>query len=115
MIRLRTYIAILLVSVLGLTSHSMAIARGMPTASGYMELCTGTGPVMMPVDADGNPTGPSHICPEFSLSLMDAVATVPVVAALSEGRGQRIGDAYEVSRRVIRLVMASARDPPVVL
>ncbi|MEQ9695068.1 hypothetical protein [Shimia sp. SDUM112013] len=90
----------------------MAIARGMPTASGFMELCIGTGPVMVPVDAEGNPTGPSHICPEFSLSLMDAVAPVPALAAPDESRGRKIGEAYAVSFRVIRPVETSARAPP---
>lgn len=115
MVRLRLHIASLLVAVLVLTGHSMAIARGMPTASGFMELCTGTGPVMMPVDAEGNPTGPSHICPEFSLSLMEALSPVPVVALPLDGRGQKIGHAYEVSLRVIRPIEASARAPPFVV
>lgn len=112
MIRLRASLAILLVTVLVMTGHSMAIARGMPTASGYMELCTGTGPVMVPMDAEGNPTGPAHICPEFSLSLLDAVAPVPALAVPVESRGRRIGAAKDVIFRVIRPVDASARAPP---
>ena len=111
---LRTQISILLIAVLVLTGHSMAIARGMPTASGFMELCTGIGPVMTPVDADGNPTGHSHICPEFSLSLMDVVALVPVLAAPVETRGRRIEEVYEASFRLIRAVEALARAPPAV-
>ncbi|WP_299351863.1 hypothetical protein [uncultured Shimia sp.] len=112
MIRLRKQIAILLVAVLVLTGHSMAIARGMPTASGVMELCTGSGPVMIAVDAEGNPTGHTHICPEFSLSLMDAVAPVPALAVPVETRGQKITSVHDVSLGVIRAVEASARAPP---
>lgn len=111
---LRTQISILLIAVLVFTGHSMAMARVMPTASGFMALCTGTGPVMTPVDAEGNPTGHTHICPEFSLSLMDAVALVPVLAAPVNSRGQRVVEAYEASFRLIRAVEALARAPPVV-
>ncbi|SHJ31826.1 hypothetical protein SAMN05444000_10755 [Shimia gijangensis] len=109
---LRNQIVILLVAVLVLTGHSMAIARVMPTASGFMELCTGTGPVMTPMDAEGNPTGPSHICPEFSLSLMDAVAPVPVLAVPLQVRGRKAEPTYEASFQLIRVVEASARAPP---
>ncbi|MDC0738145.1 hypothetical protein N6L24_07630 [Cognatishimia sp. SS12] len=73
MTMLRRYIAYGLVAVLLLTGQGMAVARGMPTAVGYMELCTGTGPDMVPVDANGQPTGAPHICPEFSLMLMQGV------------------------------------------
>ena len=111
---LRTQISILLIAVLVLTGHSMAIARGMPTSSGFMELCTSIGPVMTPVVADGHPTGHTHICPEFSLSLMYAVAHVPVLAAPVETRGQRVEEAHEASFRLIRAVEALARAPPLV-
>lgn len=114
MMWLHKQIAILLVAVLVLTGHSMAIARGLPTASGAMELCTGDGPVMVAIDAEGNPTGHSHICPEFSLSLLDAVPPVPVLAAPLGMAGQKIKDSHEVSFRVIRAVAASARAPPLV-
>ncbi|WP_353533273.1 hypothetical protein [Cognatishimia sp. WU-CL00825] len=57
----------------------MAIARGLPAAAGYMELCTGTGAVTVAVDAQGEPTGPSHLCPECALAVMDNVETAPAV------------------------------------
>ena len=109
---LRNQIAILLVAVLVLTGHSMAIARGMQNSAGLMELCIGDSAVMVAVDAEGNPTGHSHICPEFSLSLMDAVAPVPALAVPLEVRGQKIADTNEVIVRVVRPVNASARGPP---
>jgi hypothetical protein len=113
MIRLRQPIAILLVAVLVLTGHSMAVARGMAMPVDEMELCTGaSGPVMMPVDAEGNPTGPPHICPEFSLSLLNAVAVPDVVLHAVEGRGEKIVVPQERSLRVIRPVSTVARGPP---
>lgn len=110
---LRNQIVILLVAVLVLTGHSMAIARGMQTTTGMMELCTGTGPVMVQTDVDGNPTGSSHICPEFSLSLMDAIANAPVAAVPLEVRAQRVIQSFEVGFDLIRGIDASARAPPV--
>ncbi len=109
---LRTQISILLVVVLVLTGHSMAVARGMPVAAGLMELCTGTGPVMTPVDAHGNPTGPAHICPEFSLSLLDAIGPIAVSLVPLATRRQRAADTYLTSILVIRPVASFARGPP---
>ncbi len=70
----RHHIAICLIAVLTLTGHSMAVARGMSGHVGMMELCTGTNIVMVPMDANGDPSGPAHICPEFSLMLSEAIA-----------------------------------------
>lgn len=112
MIRLRAQISILLVAVLVLTGHSMAVARGMPAATGLTELCTGTGPVMTPVDADGRPTGPAHICPDFSLSLLNAVALATAAPLPITARGQRIQDHYLASIVVIRSLAPQARGPP---
>ncbi len=112
MTRLRTQISILLMAVLVLTGHSMAIARGMPVAAGVIELCTGTGPVMTPVDTEGNPTGPAHICPEFSLSLLDALDPDLVSAVPLAMRGQRIAETYLTAILVIRPVASYARGPP---
>jgi len=110
--RLRQPLAILLVAVLVLTGHSMAIARGMPMPADQIELCTGSGPVMMPVDAEGNPTGAAHICPDFSLSLLNAVAVPEVVLVRIEGRGEKISVPQEQVLHVIRGVRPAARGPP---
>lgn len=111
----RSHIALVLIAVLTLTGHSMAVARGMPTASGMMELCTGTGPIMVPVDAEGQRTGPSHICPEFSLSLMDLVAIVPATPSRPVGKGVWIAPVKQHDIRMIRPIVAVARGPPVIL
>ncbi len=112
MTRFRAHIVILLVAVLVLTGHSMSVARGMPVAAGLMELCTGTGPEMTPVDAQGNPTGPAHICPEFSLSLLDALGPIAVSLVSLATRRQKAADTYLTSILVIRSVASFARGPP---
>jgi hypothetical protein len=53
----------------------MAVARGQTAASGSIVLCAGAGLVSVPVDADGQPTGPAHICPDCALGLF--AATIP--------------------------------------
>ncbi len=78
---LRTFAGFGLVLLLLLTSLGMAVARGAPGASGRIELCTGTGPVMVDVDENGVPVGPPYICPDYALTLLAHVAapdTVPL-------------------------------------
>lgn len=76
---LRSYLALALVAVMALTSHSMASARGAAGVAGQIELCTGTGPVTVYVDENGEPIGPPHICPDFALHFL-AFVTPPDIA-----------------------------------
>ncbi|WP_372886904.1 hypothetical protein [Shimia sp.] len=112
MTRLPAHFSYLLIAVLVLTGHSMAVARGLPVAAGMMELCTGTGPVMTPVDAEGMPTGPAHISPEISLSLFDAVAPEVPFAAPQASRGRRLADSQPTPILIARPVAVLARGPP---
>jgi hypothetical protein len=110
--RFRRYLSVLLILVLTLTGHSMAIARGMPATVGYMEICNGAEIVMLATDAQGNPTGPAHICPEFSLSLLDAVAVPTLEGFLApESRAETVLPQPETSDIELR-VSAHARAPP---
>jgi len=86
---LRPYLALCLALLLTLTSQTMATARGAPTPVGQAVLCTGTGPVTILVDAEGQPTGQVHICPDCALNFLDGVpaplakaATVPQVTSV---------------------------------
>lgn len=112
MVAFRRYLTMALVAVLVLTGHSMAVARGLPGVAGYAEYCIAESAVMVPVDADGNPTGPAHICPDFSASLftwvLDGEPILPMV--LGHARSLRIvrGDFDEA----IRTVAVNARAPP---
>jgi hypothetical protein len=102
-----------MVLVLVATGHSMAIARGMPGAAGYAEYCIGETSVKVAVDAEGNPTGGSHICPDFSLSLLNWVdqhaPALPVIPSKSRSERPQHIAAFHVSRRL----SATARGPPV--
>ncbi|SFK03421.1 DUF2946 family protein [Celeribacter neptunius] len=71
----RTIKAVLVAFLLIVTSQSMAVARGtMRDASGAVVLCTGTGPITVLTDADGQPIGPSHICPDCALTVIAGLA-----------------------------------------
>jgi hypothetical protein len=111
--RLRMMLSWLTVLALVLTGHAMAVARGMPGAAGYAEYCINDMAVMVAVDADGNPTGESHICPDVSLSLLNMVSPEgPVV--LAPAQQMRKATATDPAFvEVIRLIKAMARAPPV--
>lgn len=70
----------MLALMLALTSQSMAVARGASAATGQMVLCTGTGPVAVYMDADGQPTSAPHICPDSALNVVVAEPASHVVA-----------------------------------
>ncbi|HKL54704.1 MAG TPA: hypothetical protein VJ893_01145 [Roseovarius sp.] len=73
MMGLRAYLGIALALVMVLAGQALAVARTAPDAAGQIEICTGTGPVMVMVDAEGQPTGATHICPECALALFQAI------------------------------------------
>ncbi|AKS46855.1 hypothetical protein SAMN05444287_1979 [Octadecabacter temperatus] len=77
MTRILTLTLALLIAV---TSQQMAMARGMARdASGQVILCTGQGVMTVTLDAQGEPMGPVHICPDCALTLM-AFADAPIAA-----------------------------------
>ena len=112
MLRLRRYVAITMALVLVLTGHSMAIARGLTGPEGFAEYCIGESAVMVPVDAEGNPTGPAHLCPEVSFSLLNWIATDPQEVGLALGRGEGLRSPQVTVEDVIRPIAESARAPP---
>lgn len=112
MTRTHAYIAFLLIAVLTLTGHSMAIARGAPGPSGFIELCTGTGPIMVAVDEDGAPTGASHVCPEFSLMLQDVLGGSGTIAVALEFRATKVCCDDDASLTSYGVRAATARGPP---
>lgn len=68
-----SFLSIALSLLLALTAQSVAASRGMDRAVGQMVLCTGTGPVVVYMDENGQPTKAPHFCPDYALSLLGAV------------------------------------------
>jgi hypothetical protein len=84
---LRIFSGLLLALTLSVGSLQMALARTAPVPVGEMVLCTGNGPITVAVDADGNPTGQVHYCPESAAvsfaALEIGAAVLPQPAGLA--------------------------------
>lgn len=110
---LRRHITYLLIVVLTLTGHSMAIARGAAPSVGHMELCAGNTTVMVAVDANGQPTGESHICPEFSLMLSEGLTPEPGVVMPMVSRWIFVAVSEKDQSAPQTWAATKARGPPV--
>ncbi|WP_147114859.1 hypothetical protein [Tateyamaria sp. syn59] len=109
----RALSAILLSLVLVVTSHSAATARGASAAVDQIVICSGAQVVTIFVDADGQPTAATHLCPDCALHLLAALVP-PAAAATSLPHGATgvswpAGLAHEGSA----VPNPSARGPPV--
>lgn len=109
---MRAYLALALSLVLVLTSHSMAQARGMAAPAGEMVICTGSGYVTVLTDAEGQPVGPSHICPDCALSLFAALGGGFEAPVLPLSGGARVTFDYSFVAPSLQVLRAHARGPP---
>jgi hypothetical protein len=107
--------ALALILAMAVMGFAAATARGQSTAGGQvLVLCSGGGLVQVTLDADGKPTGDTHICPDLAFSLLAALEVSPPdvarpVAAISELPRVAVG----VRRHGIAPVAERARGPPV--
>jgi len=81
---LRNIAATFAVLAIALTAGVAGGARGQAAVAGEIVICAGQGPATIHLDADGNPTGPPHWCPDCVLSLFAAVASQAPLAAVDE-------------------------------
>lgn len=109
---LRRYLASLTIAALVLTGHSMAQARTMASPTGEIVLCTGTGPITVLVDENGQPTGRAHVCPDCALSLFADIHAPVQVPGQIETHGERVAFAYILEAPRLRTLRATARGPP---
>jgi len=63
----RSSLALLLAVILAVTSVSAAFARGQADPAGTMVLCRGLVTVTVVVDANGQPIGIPHLCPDAAV------------------------------------------------
>ena len=111
----RPFAALALAFLLVVTAQSMAVARGMPGAAGSVVLCTGTGPVTILTDAEGQPIGPAHICPDCALALIVTLGQAEADVAHPMGRADALPVAAVAVVLPQRVRPFSARDPPAVI
>ncbi|WP_299643623.1 hypothetical protein [uncultured Ruegeria sp.] len=110
LIRILPYVLSLL---LVLTGQGLAVSRGMDRAVGQMVLCTGTGPVVVYMDEDGQPTAPPHYCPDYALSLMGAVAVAHPTMPVAPKQAQPSPLRHLVNQIALPVPGSPARAPPV--
>lgn len=105
----------LAILTLVVTAQAFALARGAAPVAGQMVLCIGTGSVTVNIDADGQPVGTPHICPDAALTLLgqDVMIVAPErVVAISRAE-------YAARHVPVTRVQAApaylSRGPPVLL
>ncbi len=105
----------LAILTLVVTAQAFALARGSGDVAGQMVLCIGTGSVTVNVDADGQPVGTPHICPDGALTLLghEVVAWTPM-RAVAIRRAEYSQRHVPVTRVVVPAAYLS-RAPPVLL
>lgn len=105
--------ALVLSFVLALTGVALGHARGTVMAGESVILCSGTGVVVVSLDAQGNPVGPPHVCPDMALGLIAGVA--PPAPDLPARPGARVEAAVMAAMPVApaqNARTARARGPP---
>ena len=105
--------ALILALVVAVTSQGMALARGQSMAVAETVICVAGGLAAVPVDAQGRPTGPPHVCPDATL--LTTGAPCMAVPTRWTGAGMRPVDPgvtaiADVPRRAVGPM--SARGPP---
>lgn len=110
---LTTSLAWLLSALIFVTSAQMAVARGHAMMAGQIVICTGYGLKVINVDADNQPIGPVHYCPDCALSFMDLVAPgMPDVRNPSRVTAVRFTAIHAQSHQPACHLAVPARGPP---
>jgi hypothetical protein len=108
-------LALLLALTLVVTAQAAAVARAQNPPAGAMVICTGGGLVTVALDAEGNPTGPAHVCPDAIGSLAALSSAPPDARPLPAAMAEAAAFAALPAPRGHRMRPGAARDPPVLL
>lgn len=109
---MRALLAFSLAILVAFTSQSLAVARGQAVASGQMVICSGGQVVTVSVDAEGNPVGPAHVCPDCALHVLDLSPEAPVPGFVPVCTAQRLALAQTPWVHGPPAVTPRARAPP---
>lgn len=74
---LRSLIAAVAILATVLGAGLVGAMRGQAAEAQRIVICSGQDTVTLSLDADGNPTGPSHWCPDCVVQLLAGLATPP--------------------------------------
>jgi hypothetical protein len=104
--------ACLLALVLATTSITMAVARSANIATQTVVICAGYGATTIELDAEGNPAGPVHLCPECTLAFItpDPTRLLAGIDGTLVALSRPIGQTQRVNPSALPLLQA--RGPP---
>lgn len=109
---LRSVLVLLLALLLGLTSQSLATARGQTRIGEAVVICSGDSFVTIELDAQGNPVGPAHLCPDMVLAFFAAMDLPAVALPGRDGRIERVALPPGRATASQSAPPANARAPP---
>ncbi|PIE11849.1 MAG: hypothetical protein CSA72_01650 [Rhodobacterales bacterium] len=113
MTRLRRAIHLTLILAVLATAQIVGMARGQASVAGEMVICSGGAVVTVQVDADGNPVGPPHFCPDCAMTLLVAGSMdEPALARPFSLRFVAWDPLVVPPVAPAPLIAPSARDPP---
>lgn len=110
---LRPFLTGCLALVIAATSLTMAVARGQVSTGDSIVICSGYGAVTITLDAQGNPVGPVHICPDCVLGAMAFVDANPGLPDRPASVARAVAAATVALPAGQTAPAACARGPPV--
>lgn len=114
MYRLRLTLSALAALALILTGSAAMQMRAAPAPLGQMVICTGQGAITVPMDAEGQPTGARHPCPDCMVHALSGVLPVGGdLVAEARARGMVHGVCAQAVPGPHGQVRPWARAPPV--
>ena len=115
MTRFRPFAGLLLALIVAVASLGLAVARTQPRMAEWLELC-GDGSPALAVDAQGQPVGMIHLCPDCIAAF--ATADLPLPAALPlprQATGRAAPPVLSLSVALRPAPEPDARGPPVLI
>lgn len=116
-LKFRSLAMVLLCLALVASSVTMAVARSQAAAMSAgvftAEICSGYGVTTITLDADGNPVGPVHPCPDCLAGLAAYLPpSLPQPLAAGQKFGKAVVDVRLVLPRLTAVLLTRARGPP---
>lgn len=113
-LRLRSLLPLLLAVTVAAMGYAAASARGQTMVGGQVVvLCSDGGLVQVTLDAEGNPTGDSHLCPDLAAALLAAHALALPEVTRPETLATRVIAPLPRLYASLAAPHAQARGPPV--
>ncbi|WP_193140594.1 hypothetical protein [Meridianimarinicoccus sp. MJW13] len=112
---IRLVVGLCLIVLVALTSLQLGLSRGTARVAGTVVLCTGTGPVAVTVDRDGQPVSRPHVCPDCVMSAMAGLAAPLVLTARQVQPRQLVFTQAQTRAEAAPLIAHRARGPPRIL